>query len=113
MRAHPFALAYDTGVTNGWLWTALYVVAVVGAPLRSSYQSVVVFGFVNLLGLTLVALLYTEVSISLWCVQAAVASLLVLVHMFRRHRVPDADRLEGRLAYEPVGVSTRTARTSE
>jgi hypothetical protein len=113
VTAHPFALAYDTGVTNGWLWTALYVVAVIGAPLRSSYQSVVVFGFVNLLGLTLVALVYAEGFISLWCVQAAMASLLVLVHMVRRRRLADADRLEGRLAYEPVEAPSGTARTSE
>ncbi len=113
VRAHAYALEYDTGVTNGWLWTALYVVAVVGPPLRSSYQSVVVFGFVNLLGLALVALVYVQGFISLWCVQAAVASVLVLVHMVRRRRLPDADRLEGRLAYERDAGSLRTARTTE
>jgi hypothetical protein len=113
VTAHDFALTYHTGVTNGWLWTALYVAAVVGAPLRSSYQSVVVFGFVNLLGLTLVALVYLEGFISLWCVQAAVTSLLVLVHMVRRRRLADADRLEGRLAYVPAEAPAGTARTSE
>ncbi len=112
VTAHPYALEYATGVTNGWLWTALYVVSVIGPTLRSSYQSVVVFGFVNLLGLTLVALVHTQGFISLWCVQAAVASLLVLVHMLRRRRLPDADRLAGRLSYGPDAASARTARTA-
>lgn len=101
VTAHSYALEYHTAVTNGWLWTALYVTAVIGPTLRSTYQSIVVFGFVNLLGLTLVALVYTQGFVSLWCVQAAVASLLVLVHMVRRRRLPDADRLEGRLAPAP------------
>lgn len=119
VTVHPYALEYATGVTNGWLWTALYVVSVIGPTLRSSYQSVVVFGFVNLLGLALVGLVYVQGFISLWCVQAAVTSLLVLVHMVRRRRLPDADRLAGRLAYGPATSpstghgSARTARTNE
>jgi hypothetical protein len=101
VTVHPHALEYDTGVTNGWLWTALYVVAVIGAPVRSGYQSVVVFGVVNLVGLVLVALVYVQGFISLWCLQAAAASLLVLVHLVRRRRLPDENRLRAQLA--PAG----------
>jgi hypothetical protein len=93
--AHDFALAYDTGVSNGWAWTALYIVATVGPALMSGYRSIVAFGRLNLVGLTVVALFYAQGFISLWCVQAALASALVLVHMHRRRRLPDLDRLEG------------------
>lgn len=114
VTVHPYALAYDTGVTNGWLWTAVYVVAVIGAPVRSGYQSVVVFGVVNLVGLVLVALVYVQGFISLWCLQAAIASLLVLVHMVRRRRLVDEDRLAGRLAAPRVqGAVARSVRTTE
>jgi hypothetical protein len=110
VTVHPYALEYHTGVTNGWLWTALYIGAVIGPSVLSGYRSIVVFGVVNLVGLTLVALLYVEGFISLWCLQAAAASLLVLVHLIRRRRLPDADRLEGRALYPP---DRRLARTTE
>jgi hypothetical protein len=113
VTVRPYALEYHTGVTNGWLWVPLYIVATVGAALLSGYQSIVVFGVVNLVGLVLVGLVYVEGFISLWCLQAAVASLLVLVHMVRRRRLPDSERLAGRLSYGPGAASARVARTNE
>lgn len=92
---HDHALAYDTGVSNGWAWTGLYIVATVGPALMSGYRSIVAFGVVNLVGLTVVALFYAQGFISLWCVQAALGSALVLVHMLRRRRLPDHDRIDG------------------
>lgn len=109
VTVHEYALEYHTGVTNGWLWIPLYVIAVVGPSILSGYRSIVAFGVVNLVGLTLIALLYIEGFVSLWCLQAAAASLLVLVHLIRRRRLPDADRLEGRALYAPGPRAARTA----
>ena len=49
----------------------------------------------NLVGLSVVAVVYEEAFTSLWCVWAACTSLLVLLHMVRRRRLPDAHRLLG------------------
>lgn len=90
---HAHGLEYDTTVHHPLVWAVLYIVAVVGAPLMSGYRSIVAFGALNLVGLVLVAVFYAQEFASLWCVFAAVSSLLILVHMVRRRRLPDADRL--------------------
>ncbi len=92
---HPHALEYQVPLTQGTVWVVLYVVAVIGAPLISGYPSIVMFGALNLVGLTVAAVLYQEAFTSLWCVYAALISLLVLVHMVRRRRLPDPHRLQG------------------
>ncbi len=92
---HPHGLEYVTVVAHPLLWATLYIVAVIGSPLMSGYRSVVAFGLVNLVGLILVAVFYVQSFASLWCVFAAASSLLMLVHMYRRRRLPDADRLPG------------------
>lgn len=92
---HSHGLEYDTVVHHPIVWAVLYVVAVIGAPLMSGYRSIVAFGALNLVGLVLVAVFYTKAFASLWCVFAAASSLLILVHMVRRRRLPDADRLNG------------------
>jgi hypothetical protein len=91
----PYALVYRVGLGDPVLWTGLYVVAVIGPPLISGYRSIVWFGALNLVGLVAVALLYTQALASLWCVWAALTSLLVLVHLRGRRRLPDAHRLAG------------------
>lgn len=92
---HPHGLEYDTVVRQPMLWALLYIVAVIGAPLMSGYRSIVAFGALNLMGLVLVAVFYAQAFASLWCVFAAASSLLILLHMIRRRRYPDADRLRG------------------
>ena len=61
----------------------------------SGYRSLVAFGWVNLVGLTVVVVVYFQAFVSLWCVFAACTSVLILVHMVRRRRLPEADRLHG------------------
>lgn len=90
---HPHAVEYRTGVTHGLWWAVLYVVAVIGPALLSGYRSIVVFGVLNLVGLVGAAVLYQSVFASLWCVYAALVSVLVLVHMIRRRRLRDPERL--------------------
>ncbi len=91
----PHALRYQTGVHDGYLWAVLYVVAVIGPAVLSGYRSLVVFGWANLVGLIVVAVLYVQAFASLWCVYAAVLSVLALVHMVRRRRLPDPHRYHG------------------
>jgi hypothetical protein len=99
---HPRGLAYATGVQYGILWAVLYVVAVIGPALLSGYPSIVAFGVLNLVGLSVVGVLYTREFASLWCVYAALASGFVMVHMVRRRRLPDPHRLHG----EPLVTPT-------
>ncbi|MBM9460835.1 hypothetical protein JK386_13070 [Nocardioides sp. zg-536] len=101
VREEPHALVYDVGLTYGPMWAVLYVVAVIGPSVLSGYTSIVAFGLVNLVGLTVVAVVYTQAFASLWCVWAALTSVLVTTHMVLRRRLPDLHRLEGR-APEPA-----------
>lgn len=92
---HANALEYVHTVQNPQVWAVLYVVAVIGPALLSGYPSVVAFGAINLVSLIAVAAVYLDAFASLWCLAAALASVLVLVHMVRRRRLPDAHRLDG------------------
>jgi len=92
---HQHALAYHTGIQHGGLWTLLYIVAVIGPAVLSGYRSIVAFGVLNLVGIIVVGLIYIREFASLWCIYAAAASVLVLLHMVRRRRLPDPHRLRG------------------
>lgn len=92
---HPHGLEYVTAVDNGDGWAVLSIVAVLGSALLSGYRSIVAFGGLNLVGIVTVLVLYAETFDSLWCVYAAAASVLVLLHMTRRRRLPDPHRLHG------------------
>jgi hypothetical protein len=92
---HPHCLAYQTGVQHMVVWSGLYVVAVIGPALMSGYPSIVAFGVLNLVGLLVVAVLYVQAFASLWSIYAAVMSVLVLVHMALRRRLPDPHRYHG------------------
>ncbi|WP_199286841.1 DUF6629 family protein [Nocardioides houyundeii] len=95
VREEPHALVYGVGLTYGTMWAVLYVVAVIGPSVLSGYPSIVAFGLLNLVGLTVVAIVYVEAFASLWCVYAALISTLVTVHMVLRRRLSDLHRLEG------------------
>jgi hypothetical protein len=95
VTVHPHALEYDTGLRHGVIWGVLYVVAVIGPSVFSGYPTIVAFGVLNLVGLVVVAVTYREAFASLWCIYAALMSALVLLHMIRRRRLSDPQRLEG------------------
>ena len=59
------------------------------------------FGVLNLVGIVVVGLIYIREFASLWCIDAAGASALVLLHMVRRRRLPDPHRLRGEPLVEP------------
>jgi hypothetical protein len=102
---HPHALQYQTSIQSQYVWAAMYVTAVIGPALMSGYPSIAAFGVLNLVGLIVVATLYVEAFASLWCVYAAAASALVLLHMVRRRRLPDPHRLRG----EPLRLAEAAA----
>lgn len=83
---HEHALEYEVGVPAGVLMTVLYVVAVIGPPLLHGSKVLLAFGVANLVGLTVVAIAYVQAFASLWCVYAAVSSVLILGYMFQDHR---------------------------
>lgn len=87
VTVHPHAIGYDIGLQDGVWWAVLYVVAVVGSALLSGYRTIIAFGIANLVGLIVVGVAYTQAFASLWCVYAAVTSVLVATHMVRRRHV--------------------------
>ncbi|MDQ2849930.1 MAG: hypothetical protein M3Y49_04200 [Actinomycetota bacterium] len=92
---HRHALVYNLPLSHGIIVAVFYVVAVVGPSVLSGYRSIIVFGVANLVGLIAVALLYTRSFASLWCVYAALTSVLIFIHMRLRRRFTDAHRLRG------------------
>jgi hypothetical protein len=95
VTVHAHSLGYGVGLSYGYAWAVGYVVAVVGPSILSGYRSIVAFGTFNLVGLIIVAILYLEAFASFWCILAGISSVLVLVHMIRRRKLPDADRIHG------------------
>ncbi|MBC9227088.1 hypothetical protein GL325_12195 [Aeromicrobium sp. 636] len=95
VEGHDHAIVYRIDLQHGMFWAVLYIAATVGPALLSGYPSIVAFGALNLVGLSLVALIYRDAFASLWCVLAALLSVMVLLHMYRRRRLPDPHRLRG------------------
>lgn len=89
-------LQYLIGLDHAVPWTLAYGVAVVGPSLLSGYRSIVAFGAVNLVGMAVLAVAAREAFASLWCILAAVSSVLVWWHLRTRRAHPDAHRLGGR-----------------
>jgi hypothetical protein len=74
-------LAYSAPMSHGGLVVSLYIVAVCGALLLSSYRHVVIFGIANLIAVAILARLTIDGFASLWCAYAAVASGAIAAHM--------------------------------
>jgi hypothetical protein len=75
------SISYQVGLQHGGLIVALYVAATCGAALVSRHRHVQWFGLANLLAAGLLAWLYKDGLISLWCAWAAVTSLAIVVHL--------------------------------
>jgi hypothetical protein len=84
------ALSYRTGVANGGLVAALYMVSTVGALLASSHRRIATFGLANLVALPFLTLLAAEALTSLWCAWAAVASIVIATHVREAESVTEA-----------------------
>jgi Family of unknown function (DUF6629) len=99
VRLAPYHLAYSIRLHDGFLITAVYVVAVCGPLLLSGYRHVAVFGIVNLVAVIIIARLTASGFASIWCGWAALSSGAIALHCryarpHRQHAQPRADRLE-------------------
>jgi hypothetical protein len=89
---------YTTHTPNDVLIGLLYVVATCGPALISSRRHLRWFGLVSLIGVIVTAVVRVDELTSLWCVYAALVSVLILGH-FRRER---AVRTRGDPIAQPV-----------
>ena len=101
------ALEYHTGLHDGDLWALVYVLAVIGPSLMSGYRTLVAFGILNLVGLSVITVAYVQAFPSLWCIFAGCTSVLIWLHMYRRRRLPDSDRLYARRLIPQEGTAAR------
>lgn len=74
-------IAYEVSVLGSRLTGAAYAIAVCAPLLLSSHRRLVVFGFANVPVVVALSLLLSTGLISLWCVWAAVSSLVVARHV--------------------------------
>ena len=85
---------YSTTIAGGGLTTGAYAVAVCAPFLLSSHRRLVIFGAVNIPVVALLAMLLSTGLISLWCVWAAIASVVIARHV--RDSSPDRQQLPSR-----------------
>jgi hypothetical protein len=93
MRSHCVTYGVDA-LGNGREWTALYVIAACGALLASSHRDLATLGALNLVAVPLLLWLTVDGFISLWCFWAAIASVVIALHLRRTGGVRDAGRHE-------------------
>jgi hypothetical protein len=79
-------LEYSASLFLGGALSVLYVAATCGSMILSSDRVVVVYGWMNLVTVSVLAVLLRSGVISLWCVWAAVTSIAIAVHLHRLHR---------------------------
>jgi len=82
-------IAYAVAIPSGGVVTALYFAATCTPLLLSSHRRLVLFGAVNVPVFLLLSLLLSEGVISLWCVWAAISS--VVVARLIRQRAPQTE----------------------
>jgi hypothetical protein len=98
VRLDAYHLSYSVHLHEGFLITALYVVAVCAPLLLSGYRDVAIFGIANLVAVVVIAWLTVSGFASVWCGWAAVCSAAIALHCrfarpHPRHVRPGADRL--------------------
>jgi hypothetical protein len=81
IRGHT--LGYGTGAPAGDLLAVVYVAATVGALLASSHRRIALFGVANMVVVPVLVLVSARAFTSLWCLWAAVASVVIADHLRR------------------------------
>ena len=89
LRGH--SVVYNNPETRSILVAILYIVATCGALFFSGYRPIVVFGALNVLGLVVVLLVKQYAFTSVWCAYAAITSLLIYGHFYRRRMAEVAE----------------------
>jgi hypothetical protein len=82
-------IIYTTHTPNDVALAVLYVVVTCGPALMSSRRHLRWFGLVSLIGVIAAAIVRADDVTSLWCLYAALVSVLILEH-FRRRRAFEA-----------------------
>jgi multisubunit Na+/H+ antiporter MnhB subunit len=83
-------IAYETTTPGGGLTAGLYGVAVCVPFLMSSHRRLVIFGMANIPVLVLLSVLLSTGLISLWCIWAAVWSVVIARHLRDSSAAPSA-----------------------
>lgn len=84
-----------------------YVLATVGAAVLAGYRSIVVFGVANGIGIVVTLIVLAAAFASLWCLWAALTSVLVLVFFVRRNRA-EGSRVRWLQSTSPAEVGRAT-----
>jgi len=87
-QEHSYCVAYSTHTPLETQAAVAYVIATCGPALLSSRRYLRWFGLANLLGIAIAVSLRDADFTSVWCVYAALVSILILEH-FRRQRQTD------------------------
>lgn len=80
-RVDGHHIVYDIGLERDVVVMLAYVAATCGAMLLSSYRPIRVYGVVNLVVVAALGAIQQNAVVSLWCVWAAVTSVLIAVHL--------------------------------
>ncbi|HWC09860.1 MAG TPA: DUF6629 family protein [Acidimicrobiales bacterium] len=79
IRGHT--LSYGVGAPYGELFAVLYALGTVGALVASSHRRIALFGAANAIAVPVLVLLAARAFTSLWCLWAAVASVVIARHV--------------------------------
>lgn len=94
-EARPLCVAYTTHSPHELPSAIAYVIATCGPALLSSRRYLRWFGVVNVIGLAMAATMRETEFTSAWCVYAALASFLILLHFRRENRAREGDEARG------------------
>ena len=108
-RALDHVIVYDTDWEYGYVTAAGYVVVTCGPALIASSRLLRWFGVANLAGLLLASGVRYSAVTSIWCVDAALISVLVLLHFRERAQRAPASRPSRSLPSHRRRSSSRSA----
>lgn len=89
-RATAHVIVYDTDARFGVVVATAYVLATCGPALLSGDRVLRAFGIANVAGLALAAGIRTSAVTSVWCLYAALASVLILAYLRRESHAGQA-----------------------
>lgn len=86
VKATPYDhhMNYDVTIWAGIVVVIGYLIATCGPGMMSDYRHVRVFGALNAAAVAVLIIVQRSALISLWCVWAAITSVAVLMHLWKR-----------------------------
>lgn len=80
-------IAYHSPVVFLYPAVVLYLVAICGSCLYSSYKTVNMFGIVAFVSATITAVLFLEMFLSVWCFFSAILSIIICWHFWKERKL--------------------------